>query len=241
METIIHIGQHKTGTTSIQKFLFEKRDELLKEGVYIPINVGGYENISHFVLNVYSLNEERFSSMKRQLIETGVSLNELSTKLKEDIKQTYVDAAKHNCHKVIWTNEGLYLLNTVEEYKRLVDLFQGYSTEIEVVCCFRDVDSYRRSYIKQLEKEGTAASSNPDSYRYVESDSWLFDYKRKKELLSRVFDKSKFFDYESSDNVVKFFETIEVNISSANHYRVNVTKDREIRLFERLKGFFNRT
>src|SRR5215469_3836293 len=32
----IHVGPHKTGTTSIQWFLQENRDELLKDGYFVP-------------------------------------------------------------------------------------------------------------------------------------------------------------------------------------------------------------
>jgi hypothetical protein len=68
--------------------------------------------------------------------------------------------------------------------------------------------SYRESYIEQLGRQNIPLSNNPDSYRYLEPDSWLFDYKRKKELLSEVFDKGTYFLYDPNDNVKNFMETI---------------------------------
>lgn len=43
MKTLyIHIGTSKTGTSSLQKFLEENQAELLKHGVYYPLNLGHY-------------------------------------------------------------------------------------------------------------------------------------------------------------------------------------------------------
>ncbi len=68
MKTVIHIGQHKTGTTSIQHYLQDNREALAQHGLYVPSEIAGYSNPSHFILNVYALAEERYSSMKEEII-----------------------------------------------------------------------------------------------------------------------------------------------------------------------------
>ena len=124
MKTIIHIGQHKTGTTSIQRFLRDNKESLKKSGLYVPTLVAGYTNPSHFILNVYALDEHRFSSTKEKIIakKGHEYLNELGIELSKDISSIYEDAIKNNCDRVIWSNEGLYLLNSVQEYNRLISL-----------------------------------------------------------------------------------------------------------------------
>jgi len=232
MKTIIHIGQHKTGTTSIQYFLQDNRTTLVENGLY--------KHPSHFILNVYALEKDRYSSKKEEIIANKGKqyLSELEIELKKDIKIIYKDALQNKCDKVIWSNEGLYLLNTVTEYKRLIGLFSEYSTEIEVVCCFRDVKSYRESYIKQQSKLNIRPSNNPDSYRYLEPDSWLFDYKRKKDLLSEVVDIFTYFKYDPIDNVKKFMETIGHNTANTDSYRLNVTEKTHNNLLQRIKKCF---
>lgn len=42
----IHVGTHKTGTTSIQAFLAENRDRLLDRGIFIPRGAGGGEEFA---------------------------------------------------------------------------------------------------------------------------------------------------------------------------------------------------
>ena len=237
MKTIIHIGQHKTGTTSIQKYLQDNRKILAKTGLYVPSVVAGYNAPSHFILNVYALAENRYSTMKEKIIaEKGKHyLSELETHLKKDIKKIYKDALDSKCDKVLWSNEGLYLLNTVTEYNKLKSLFSEYSMEIEVVCCLRDVKSYRNSYIKQLSKQNMSRSNNPDSYRYVEPNSWLFDYKKKKDLLSEIFDRCIYFSYDPNDNVKAFMETINFNVVDTGRYKFNVTVSTHKKLLQRIK------
>jgi hypothetical protein len=235
LKTIIHIGQHKTGTTSIQRFLQDNRKALVQHGFYVPGKIAGYSHPSHFILNVYALAEERFFSMKEKIISNkGMEyLSNLEIDLKKDIGHIYNEALQQKYNKIIWSNEGLYLLNTKIEYKRLFDLFSEYSTEIEAVCCFRDVKSYRESYKKQLAKQNISFSDNPDSYRYVEIDSWLFKYKRKKDLLSQVFDKCTHFSYDPKDNVSKFLEAIHINGISTSNYRLNITEETHKNLLQR--------
>lgn len=237
MKTIIHIGQHKTATTSIQQFLQDNRKTLARTGLYVPSQIAGHRSPSHFILNVYALATDRFSSQKDRIIaQNGKNyISELESVLRKDIEKIYEKAVKNNCDQVIWSNEGLYLLNSVEEYQRLTNLFAQYSTEIEVVCCFRDVASYRESYLRQLQKQEITPSSDPDSYRYLEPDSWLFDYQRKKELLGEVFNKCNYFTYDPNDNVKKFMEVIGVEVDNSGDYRFNVTGSPRNQLLHRLR------
>lgn len=237
MKTIIHIGQHKTGTTSIQKFLQSNKDLCAENGLYIPSRIAGYEDNSHFILNVYALDENRYSSKKEDIVASkGTAyMRGLKLELQRDIERTYKDAAGKGCTKVIWSNEGLYLLNSKREYERLVNLFSEYSTEVEVVCCFRDKDSYRQSYTEQLKKGKRSESNDPDSYRYLKQDSWLFDYDRKKTLLSSTFDKHTYFLYDATDNVGRFMESIGITIKGGEEYRENVTTSKRDNLRQRIR------
>jgi hypothetical protein len=226
MRTIIHIGQHKTGTTSIQHYLKDNRDELAERGLYVPDSLAGDGNPSHFLLNIYSLEENRFSYMKERLLEIKDSEYFITLKqnLENDIAQHYQRAESQGCKDIIWSNEGLYLLNSVGEYQKLYELFHKYSLETVCICCFRDVASYRKSYIEQHKKMGIESSDDKDSYRYVEADSWLFDYERKKQILNQVFAKTIYFSYDKEDMIKIFMEKIGYMVTGTDSIRLNVTK-----------------
>ncbi|MHB8138288.1 MAG: hypothetical protein ACYDGO_07845 [Smithellaceae bacterium] len=226
MRTVVHIGQHKTGTTSTQHYLKNNRVELAKNGLYVPDSLVGYDNPSHFILNVYSLAENRYSPMKEKLLAINDSeyFMTLKPNLENDIAQHYQRAKNEGCKDIIWSNEGLYLLNSVGEYKKLHELFYKYSSEIVCICCFRDIASYRMSYMEQLNKNEINFSRDKDSYRYVETDSWLFDYERKKEILRQVFEKVIYFSYSKEDIIKIFMEKIGYSVTGTDSIRVNVTK-----------------
>ena len=225
VRTIIHIGQHKTGTTSIQHYLRGNKASLAKQGLYVPDTVAGFTNVTHGILSVYSLGKKRFSPAKDRLLASRTPLFfwSLGEKLKSDIAQHYQRAKEEGCKDVIWSSEGLYLLNSESEYKKLIDLFSAYSSEMIVVCCFRETESFRTSYMKQLEKNFISFSQDRDSHRYVERDSWLFDYERKKKLLSKLFDDLIFFAYTPDDMVGKFMSLIGYPADESEKFRLNVT------------------
>ena len=225
MKTIIHIGQHKTGTTSIQHYLKNNHDNLISEGLYVPVGLAGFDNPSHFILNLYALAENRMSSMKERFIsKPSEFFDSLFTELKKDIREHYELAKEKGCDAVLWSNEGLYLLNSHCEYKKLFKLFNEYSSNVHCVCCFREVNSYRQSYITQLQKQGISKADDKDSYRYMEDDSWLFDYERKKQLLHDVFDTVVTFDYDENDNLSRFLGTLGYSTDHVHDQkRLNVT------------------
>lgn len=226
LETLVHIGQHKTGTTSLQHFLKDHRADFSKRGLYVPDSVAEEKNPSHFLLNVYALNENRYSPMKENLFRSKPKryFSQLKVRLETDIKRHYLTAEKQGCQDVIWSNEGLYLLNTIEEYHRLRDLFKVYSKKITAICCFREKESYKFSYSQQLKKQNIDFSEDKGSYRYINDDSWLFDYQRKIELLNTVFDEVITYPYNPEDNVSEFLKQIDYPTHMSESIRLNVTK-----------------
>lgn len=240
METIIHIGQHKTGTTSLQHYLYHSRQELLDKGILYPEKLLHFRNSSHFMLNIYALAANR-SSYKKEYIVNKYGLDSLASLNKElpsDIRKTYEYAAKRCCEQVIWSNEGLYLLNSIEEYERLIDLFRPYSSKIIVVCCFRDRKAFKNSYENELIKLQTTPSVQKDSYRYTAADSWLFDYERKRNLLAEVFDDCLYFNYHPEDNVQPFLDLLAIQLQYDKSYRLNTSE--KITLKDKLKVFLSR-
>lgn len=225
MRTILHIGQHKTGTTSLQHYLKNNRETLLKKGLYVPDNLAGITHPSHYLLNVYALESKRLSSMKEIMLkqQTKDYFDDLEVNLITSIKQHYARAYENHCSDIIWTNEGLYLLNSVAEYKKLARLFQNEADEMVCVCCFREKTAFRSSYIAQHEKQKLPTSQTKDSYCYTEPTSWLFDYKRKKALLAQAFQQTLYIDYDPNDMVSTFLQAIGYTATNAPSERLNIT------------------
>lgn len=230
MKTIIHIGQHKTGTTSIQHYLRSEREQLIENGLYVADTMLGFDNPSHFLLNVYALDEDRDSTAKLRLREflDDDFFATLDTRLEAEITQHYRRARELGCSEILWTNEGLFLLNSEKEYLKLKGLFDHLSEEMLCVCCFRDVTSFREAYIKQLQSLELELSDDPKSYRYLEPDSWIFDYERKKALLNAVFEEVLILDYDPDDMVRTFMGSLGFTIvGDTSTLRLNVTAEND--------------
>lgn len=224
MDVIIHIGQHKTGTTSFQHMLKEKRLELLKLGFYFPESLAGFAKPSHFVLNLCSLAAEHSSPMKDIMTKKGAwDPSALSQVLRDDLDKHYQLAVRSNCHTMIFTNEGLYLLQTAEEYQRLKRFFD-FAHKITCICTFRDKESFASSYKKQLVKQGIVFSSDKTHYSYVAEDSWLYDYDAKKELLDLCFDNTFFLKYCAENAIKNLLDAMKINLKvDDTTLRLNVT------------------
>jgi len=210
MKTLVHIGQHKTASTSIQNTLVNNRGLLLQAGLWYPTELLGIDFPSHYPLNIYSLDEGRYSHKKAKLLKNNPQqIKVIMAELVDAIEKQYKMARANGCHTVLWSNEGLYLLNSLHEYQQLYDLLMPYSDELTVICCFREISSFKKSYIEQLYKSGFQPSKDSDSFCYVEPDSWLFDYQRKEKLLDAVFlNNTVVFDYVNSGMVQLFLQKI---------------------------------
>lgn len=130
--------------------------------------------IRHIIFQMYThLTRIDFLPQKKRLLKTQAPeyFSELQQNLQTDISKHYLNAQNQGCKDVIWSNEGLYLLNSIEEYQRLHQLFDKHSSEVVCVCCIREPESYRASYMEQLRKSGIGFSDDKDSYRYFGSAS----------------------------------------------------------------------
>lgn len=244
MKTIFHIGQHKTATTSIQRYLAHHRVSMKTKGIYFPLPFNSGRNSNHFQLNLYALNDSRFSPKKELLLQKDSSaVTKIRSELPEKIERVYEDAEKHGCETVLWSNEGLYLLNSEEEYERLLRLVRQYSKQVTAACCFRNPEEFLASYTKELLKNKLQAEPTElDSYRYVEPDSWLVDYARKKVLLEQVFDSCIFWEYDPKDNVRSFLHNLNLPVVDSTDIRVNTSQNdtrstNQFGRFRRLSAF----
>lgn len=208
-ETIVHIGHHKTGTTSIQESLKINSKALMKKELYVPLDFCGRHTTNHYELNVVSLNADRSSPMKDKMKGKVFSLTEI---VQKSIANTYKRAQELGLKRVIWSNEGLSLLRHYDEYERLANLFRPYSMRLSVVLCIRDKEEFKASWKKQLSRMGLDELSEPsDSYRHLGESSWLLDWTERLSHIISIFDQVKVYKYHQHSSVRDFFTVIGIN------------------------------
>jgi len=164
-EAVIHIGTHKTGTTSFQHALVQSRDALAASGVQLVSDMASGQ--------CRSLANE---AVRPDLIFPGRVLNPdlLLPEARLEARRWLRDQFGGPASLAIVSDEALSFVRTTAEARRVRRLLGGRRARIVVV--LRDRDEYLRSWGEQLESMGFPRSSRyAASFMNVAPDSWLAD------------------------------------------------------------------
>lgn len=165
----LHIGTHKTGSTSLQRWLNQQRAWLQQQGMQYYRGLHFPNNHIECYLAPMRLNRDSFA---RQAI------GQFDVNYYTEVKQRLAAFAndKPHLHKIIST-EGLSLLRFEDELVLLKDLLSPFGSDIKIILYLRDKVRYLASYRAQLAKKpGRVPSNDYWSALYVEDDTWLTDY-----------------------------------------------------------------
>ena len=166
----LHIGTHRTGSTSLQRYLVANRRRLRRAGY--DLYRGEIEANNHIELYLAAMRPERDSAAKQ--------------KYDLAIDDHFVAAVQARVHRflaasrqpsVLFTCEGLSLLRSEDELARLTQILDHPRHDVVVVLVLRDRDDFLRSYKRQMLKTpGRTLSQDKRSAFYVAPDSWLADF-----------------------------------------------------------------
>lgn len=181
MKLLLHIGTHKTATTSLQHFCVRNRDLLISEGFYYPEN-----DDSAYVFN---------------FLASAVAFDKLS-KVENFLQKALDSAIAKNCHTVILSAESFYAMTGffhdlqgrerekgywemedvfVRNVKSSCDIF----SDIQIICYFRPQDEFASSLYNQLVKNVFGVSY--DFEEFLKSALPIFDYSKHIDLWENAF------------------------------------------------------
>ncbi len=165
---VLHIGTHKTGSTSLQHFLRDHRDDLLASvgAAYPP---GFLLPTLHSELPLLTVRPERTWPARLRLPETQRPA--WLAAAEADVRRLVRSATSE---VLVLSHEDLSYLRFDDEIARLQALLAG--PAVDVVVFLREPTAFLRSYCEQLTAMEFALSDDPSSFAYVEPDSWLTDY-----------------------------------------------------------------
>ena len=169
---IIHIGTHKTGTKSIQKFLFEQISFLNSNG--FDVYSGFHKNPkNHAELHLASLRIERDSFAKFNSPELFIS-EDYFLKVKNRVRAFLKDSKYINN---IFSNEDLSWLRFDDEFERFRDIINAEQNIVKIILYIRNKSDFLKSYIKQIYAiNGRVPSDDINSVLYVKENSWVLDF-----------------------------------------------------------------
>lgn len=184
MEYILHIGLHKTGTTSIQAFLQRNIGTLQTHGLDFYQGMVYPEN--HVELHAASMRPERQSGYKNR---SGLNVDQHYINTVREAVADFV--AQSRCNRILFSSEGLSLLRFPDEMHMLKSLLPP--GEISIIVYLRNQVDYLRSYAAQLQKnDGTLQLTiDRDSFANCAADSWLAEYGQRLAGFEEAFGKER--------------------------------------------------
>lgn len=146
---LLHIGRHKTGTTSLQAFFTRNRERLLEQGIYYPqtgIRNGGHHLVAEpFPMRRLNQLRARYSPEQHELVQA----------LRDEIDSAPADT-------ILISSEAFQ--NMGPKYAQRI--FAGY--QVEVVLYLRDQLSYFvSSYAQEVHADNTMVDTVEDYYLKV--------------------------------------------------------------------------
>ncbi len=146
MNIVIHIGQPKTGTTAIQRVLFQNQDALLQQGFLYPTPHGGIVN--HGVMTVPIMGEVQRSLVKKIGGDYQAGLRTAVRAWAEMGAQ----ARATRPHTVILSSEFIFRAQFIEQIAVLAARHFGTSATLTFIGYLRRPSVHYVSVIQQIFK-----------------------------------------------------------------------------------------
>jgi hypothetical protein len=159
----VHIGTHKTGTTSFQHWLLRHEEELLA-GFGLGVYHGAFPNNREVGLAC--------ASTDRSLPTRGIP-QWVDPEWRKHVAELVADQLERD-EDLVLSCEALSFLRTSVEVERLARMLT--SRDVFILVALRNRTDFLRSWSEHLQRDRYKLSRDPRSFAYVEPDSWLADY-----------------------------------------------------------------
>ncbi|MCR4946538.1 MAG: hypothetical protein K5929_06315 [Lachnospiraceae bacterium] len=205
----LHIGTPKTGSTSIQNFLYENRDLLSEKGLFYPDMGFDYRNIVHSVNGHFLMN----LNPNNKKCEKGHTKT-----YDEGFEKLYEMAEEHD--KILLSEEKLWYWYRTDApegafWIELKEKLTAHDIDCRIIVYLRRQDSFMQSLWSQRVKVGIRKDSLEeflkesypnDYYRYLNALSDVFG---KDHMIVRSFERSRF---KNGDLLEDFLEIFDMDI-----------------------------
>ncbi|MDV7141406.1 hypothetical protein R3X27_01790 [Tropicimonas sp. TH_r6] len=169
---ILHVGQSKAGSTSIQNYLEQQHDRLAEQGVLFPTSVLARQN---------PFDKERTPGHRKLLtdIENG------------DVSAFEAEVARHDPHTLILSVEGLFSDMPADTLHMLRTFFAD--DDIELVAVLRpQLDWLRSRYVEDVVTGFKSAFTKPFAeYARDTYEDQTLSYRKRLKVLEQTFEATK--------------------------------------------------
>jgi len=205
----LHIGFHKTGTSALQEYLNENREELEEKGIFYPKSLN----------NKYPGNVDLSWALKKEPPKWSSITN---SQEKEKIISYYLHQIKNTeCNDIIISSEDFSLLdNEISSIEKIKTIFNNYN--IKIIAYIREPKEFIFSLYAHAVREKVVTSSfeeyllNKYNFRASDFALRLLPWQKvfgKEKLIIKKYNKNSF----TNGNLIEdFFHAINLELSNIN-------------------------
>ena len=235
MKLLLHIGTHKTATSSLQLFLSRNYTLMQSHGIYYPIPPSGKKNFNneaeHLAMGSVHRTVKLFQDIYMKANEKGLQYVVISAESFYAMTNFYGNHLKNET--------GSYFIN---EEKRIKDLQKACSIfkEVKIVCYFRPQDDFASSIYNQVIKNDFEKSCSYMDYLNLCPE--LFNYNSHIKLFEENFgyENVKCINFNDvKKNIIKdfceqFLSPAIYKLAGIVDYRINERLNRECLEYKRV-------
>ena len=194
-ELIIHIGTHKTASTSIQKYLIDNATALLADNIdYLPqLTTWSAHHSLGWVFG------DRDDAIKKYCANDS----------NKDIIHVFANAVnKSKADKIVISSETLFRVKNCKKLERFKELLNKEIT-VKVIVYLRKQSKFLKSWYSEL-TTATYAKRSASFYSYFKNPQYELDYLEQLNKWANVFGKTSIQPYDFNDisvssNITKHF------------------------------------
>ncbi len=172
----IHVGTHKTGTTSLQQYLFDHQETLKRSKFKLITETHrNYGEIASCMGFAHSILRNGLQTVARMIGAMSASTSFRSFISRRRLRRMLRRLPENS--SAILSSEALSFARTAEETSRLRKIFLGLDLRIISVVCFRNESDWRLSWENELHTWSDRMHQNfGDEMDDIRGD-WYFDKK----------------------------------------------------------------
>ena len=176
---IVHVGTHKTGTTSLQNVLAAHRAELAASGFFYPALKDSTRNHNPLAHRLATCTDDDLASVRDDL--TGSPRARVRSDDEARLLLSAEEFSTRICNPHPWTgfDDGTYWDRRRDYLARLRRVLPD-AAPVQVFACFREHESYAHALYATKVLSGKVDWSFPE---FVRRCAPIFDYRRQVEVL----------------------------------------------------------
>lgn len=153
-KVILHIGMHKTGTTTLQKSLHRASVEMqLKNFQYLTVKEANHSYITSAAFGSND-NKEYYNYCKSVIRGNNMPIGKWTRDSAREEIRKQINEAQNNNHPLLISAENLCILHPAEVESMKLFFVECGVTDFKIVAYIRDPQSWIVSYAQQVLKEG---------------------------------------------------------------------------------------